>query len=115
MLSNASDRAWETDDMATTAASSCAGLISNYVYVWWLLWSGCEVREGAAQGSRREDQAVGAVVQREFGVSSGCQQGWLRVRAEKRHGTRATRTNSSVVKRATGERDDGIEGEEGVW
>jgi hypothetical protein len=58
------------------------------------------------RGEAGRIQVVGAVVQREIGVASGCQQGWLRVR-KGRH--KRLEQISSVEKRATNEGTDELQ------
>jgi hypothetical protein len=78
MLSKAPERAVVTDDIATTAASSCVGLMLTMCVYGDCRWirklrgfAGLRMTRGEAGRIK----VVGAVVQREIGVASGCQQG----------------------------------------
>jgi hypothetical protein len=62
---------------------------------------------GCDAGAERKNEFVGAVVRRGFGVSSGCQQDDY---AYGKGDTSNSSKNSSVEKRATGERDGELEG-----
>jgi hypothetical protein len=78
MLSKAPERAVVTDDIATTAASSCVGLMLTmcvYGDCRWIRKLRGFARLRMTRGEAGRIKVVGAVVQREIGVASGCQQG----------------------------------------